>query len=202
MHFLLHLQLQATEHSPSAELVSLAARMFTLVIETVLLKDSLAYSGTTLEWKVVYFGLAAAGILCLSLLRQKQAPATSPPLPPAAQAQVIQDLNVLVALVDTGVFIHPIDPNYALLSRATLTIKSLLRRLLAKDDHTRVLAASSAALDAEPQGAVQTVGPLGAAAWHGWENHQHLQDFEVEFWLNLAEHPFLTGTPVGGVEGV
>ena len=52
VHFLVHLQLQVRVNEPGSELVSIAARMFTLVIESVLLKDSLAYSGTTLDWKV------------------------------------------------------------------------------------------------------------------------------------------------------
>lgn len=54
VHFLLHLQLQIRVNEPGPELVSIAARMFTLVIESVLLKDTLAYSGTTLDWKVRY----------------------------------------------------------------------------------------------------------------------------------------------------
>lgn len=54
VHFLLHLQLQPRVNEPGPELVSIAARMFTLVIESVLLKDTLAYSGTTLDWKVSF----------------------------------------------------------------------------------------------------------------------------------------------------
>lgn len=104
---------------------------------------------------------------------------------------MIQDLNVLVAVVDTGVLIHPIDPNYALLSRATLTIKSLLRRLLTRD--SRQLPAPS---ESDPLLPHQTTPT--PANWNLWDN-QHLQDFEVDFWLNLAEHPFLIETPTEAV---
>lgn len=100
---------------------------------------------------------------------------------------MIQDLNVLVAVVETGVFIHPIDPNYALLSRATLTIKSLLRRLLARDTRQPAPLAETDTL-------VQGTAPITPETWNIWDN-QHLQDFEVDFWLNLAEHPFLIETP-------
>lgn len=100
---------------------------------------------------------------------------------------MIQDLNVLVAVVETGVLIHPIDPNYALLSRATLTIKSLLRRLLTRD--TRQLPAPP-----ETGSLLPNPTTLAPPTWNLWDN-QHLQDFEVDFWLNLAEHPFLTETP-------
>jgi hypothetical protein len=52
VHFLLHLQLQVRVNDPGPELVAIAARMFSLAIESILLKDFLAYSGTTLDWKV------------------------------------------------------------------------------------------------------------------------------------------------------
>lgn len=52
VHFLLHLQLQVRVNDPGPELVSIAAKMFSLAVESVLLKDFLAYSGTTLDWKV------------------------------------------------------------------------------------------------------------------------------------------------------
>jgi hypothetical protein len=42
---------------------------------------------------------------------------------------------------------------------------------------------------------MQNPGAIAPADWNLWDN-QHLQDFEVDFWLNLAEHPFLTETPV------
>jgi hypothetical protein len=132
---------------------------------------------------VAYYGLAAAGIICLSLLKQSTIASNSG----TSKAQMIQDLNVLVAVVETGVFTHPIDPNYALLSRATLTIKSLLRRLLTRD--TRQLANV-----AETNTLVQDPADITPATWNIWDN-QHLQDFEVDFWLNLAEHPFLIETP-------
>ncbi|KAF1979251.1 hypothetical protein BU23DRAFT_576901 [Bimuria novae-zelandiae CBS 107.79] len=183
VHFLLHLQLQVRVNEPGPELVSTSARMLSLVIESVLLKDTLAYSGTTLDWKVAYYGLAAAGIICLSLLKQ------GPTLfdNGFSKAQMIQDLNVLVAVVDAGVWIHPIDANYALLSRATLTIKSLLRRLLIKD-------ARQLPGPVETNPSLSDLAAPSSANWNLWDN-QHLQDFEVDFWLNLAEHPFLTETP-------
>ncbi|KAF2437233.1 hypothetical protein P171DRAFT_373867 [Karstenula rhodostoma CBS 690.94] len=183
VHFLLHLQLQVRVNDPGPQLVAIAARMFSLAIESILLKDFLAYSGTTLDWKVAYYGLAAAGIICLSLLKQSPIASDSG----TSKAQMIQDLNVLVAVVETGVFIHPIDPNYALLSRATLTIKSLLRRLLTRDNRQPAPVTETDTLVPGP-------ADITPETWNIWDN-QHLQDFEVDFWLNLAEHPFLIETP-------
>lgn len=132
---------------------------------------------------MAYYGLAAAGIICLSLLKQSPIANDSG----ISKAQMIQDLNVLVAVVETGVFLHPIDPNYALLSRATLTIKSLLRRLLTRDIRQQPTVTETDTL-------LQNPSDITPGTWNLWDN-QHLQDFEVDFWLNLAEHPFLTETP-------
>lgn len=112
-------------------------------------------------------------------------------------ARVIQDLNVIVAEVDNGALVHLEDPNYALLGRATATIKSLLGRVLARDlagdlaGHSHAAAAAAAATTTADH-LLQVQVPSNEEDWMPWDN-LYVQEFEEDFWANLAEHPFLTG---------
>lgn len=129
---------------------------------------------------MAYYGLAATGIICLSLLNQSF-PSNNDEI---TLAKVLQDLNVLVAEVEAGALVHLEDPNYALLARATLTIKSILNRLLPGDISKNATIQWEAHVTSQDQ-AIHT-----DEEWVPWDNRS-LQDFEVDFWLNLAEHPFL-----------
>ncbi|KAF2138152.1 uncharacterized protein K452DRAFT_235039 [Aplosporella prunicola CBS 121167] len=120
--FLLRLALVREVPGPDAQLLSISTNMLSVVVEAVVLRESLANSGTSVAWKVVYYGLAAAGILCHALLDKS-----------FGESQVIQDLSVLVAEVNKGALVHIEDPNYALLSRAAQTIKNLLDKVLSND---------------------------------------------------------------------
>lgn len=105
--------------------------------------------------------------------------------------------------METGVLIETDDPNYKLLVDASKTIGCLLSRLILgrvtpppaagqpATVHSPASAAAAAALlDTQAGGA----GGGGDAngGWNAWDGHT-LQDFESDFWLNLAEHPFLAG---------
>lgn len=178
--FLLRLALVHRVSEPDARLLAISADILGLVIEAVILKDCLANSGTSLIWKVAYYGLAAAGIICLALLR-KSFPTENEEV---SISKAIQDLSVLVAEVEIGVLVHHHDPNYALLTGATQTIKGLLKRIMSVDFARQPM--TQPALD-----------PLSLSPsdhlegnFNEWESH-NLPDFEVDFWLNLAEHPSL-----------
>lgn len=130
--------------------------------------------------QVAYFGLAAAGVVCLALLNRSFTANDGE----FSVSRVIQDLSVLVAEVEAGALVHVEDPNYALLAGATQTIKSLLDRIMS-DDLTR-----HPAVPAPPDPLSLSPTVNGNDDWSLWESH-NLQDFEVDFWLNLAEHPSL-----------
>lgn len=102
-------------------------------------------------------------------------------------ARVFQCLSVLVMEVEAGVLIDANDPNYKLFVDASKTIGCLLSQLIVG----RLSGPSSGAL--LPIEAPVLVGTGEAEAAHGWNAWEANapQDFESEFWLNLAEHPFL-----------
>ena len=89
---------------------------------------------------------------------------------------MIQDLSVLVAEVTTGAWIQAGEPNFALFTRATRTIRSLLDSVLAAKPRTSEM----------PQDA-------GQGLIEGWDPcaNSQLWEFEMDFWANLAEHPTL-----------
>ena len=87
--------------------------------------------------------------------------------------------------IERGTLVYIDSPNYALLSRATQTIRTLLDRMIAPSHMTTdsgnqpVLPASS-----------EQMAPLDDVNWDLWDNNG-FQDFEINFWHNLAGHPFL-----------
>ena len=94
---------------------------------------------------------------------------------------------MLVAEVETGMLVDCDDPNYALLTGATQTIKSLLNHIMSSNfvrHPTTQLAPDPLSLSPSLQ---------LENDWNEWERH-NLQDFEADFWLNLAEHPCLTAS--------
>ena len=117
--------------------------------------------------KVAHFGLPAAGILLLAMLRQKNHSNTTP----IPWTKTIQDLNVFVAEVEIGTIIRPEDPNYALLSKATQTIQRFLDSV-----HSKI-----------------TPQPRNED-WTALLN-QDLWDSEFAFWDNMAGHPSLDPLP-------
>lgn len=135
--------------------------------------------------EVAYYGLAAAGILCLALLYNTFDRAA----PDATPSKTIRDLSVLVAEIETGALLQPEDPNYALLFAAARTMKNLLDRLITNRFTAQTQVPTT----------IQVAGqrPLRYSDQELiiWDTHG-LQDFDPEFWLNLSEHPFLM-TPEG-----
>ncbi|CAG7924654.1 unnamed protein product [Penicillium olsonii] len=159
--FLLHLLRLRSPTEPDLPIIETAGQMLTLVVEIILLRDQLTNSGTGLIWKVAYYGLPAAGMMLLAMLKQK--------MPRAHRTRSLQDLSVFVAEVQIGTIVRAGDPNYALLSKATRTIQRFL-------DTTR-----SDAL----------VEPVGQEDEWAALLSQDLWDFEAGFWQSLADHPSL-----------
>jgi hypothetical protein len=137
--------------------------------------------------QVAYYGLAAAGVLCLALLYNTFDRAA----PDATPSKTIRDLSVLVAEIETGALLQPEDPNYALLSGAARTINNLLDRLISNR--------FTAQVDTQTITDFSIKQPLRYSdeELDMWDVHG-LQDFDPAFWLNLSEHPFLM-TPEGNV---
>lgn len=100
---------------------------------------------------------------------------------------MLQNLNILVAEVDMGSLVKQDEPNYALLSQVTHTIRAFLDSVSFVGRH----------------GSSQLTG--GARWTQGAEllsPHIDLAnlDFEIEFWQNLAGYSsFLEEDPAGFV---
>lgn len=92
-------------------------------------------------------------------------------------AQVIRDLGIVVTEVDLGTIVRPMEPNYALLSRATDTIKKFLIRFHTQDRQ------------ADPSQGLNILQPMPEG--NQWDLQSQLEpwDFEINFWDYLAEHP-------------
>ncbi|KAF4411569.1 hypothetical protein CFRS1_v006450 [Colletotrichum fructicola] len=163
--------------------------MFDLVIEAVMLKDNVAHGSTSLVWKVSYFGLASAGTICLSLLQ----PSFLAEQHVSVQFKIFQNLAILVAEVESGTLVAPEDANYALLASATQTITSVLQSLLPgrgeqQQQERRHQNCEASPRDLEPQSLTEELHE----PWSPWR-HSGYQDFELDFWNTLAEHPSLVG---------
>ncbi|KAJ5674147.1 hypothetical protein N7462_009586 [Penicillium macrosclerotiorum] len=167
--FLLRLLLLNTLTEPDIPIIETAGQMLALVVECILLREQLTNSGTGLVWKVAYYGLPAAGIILLALLKQ-QTHATAG----VSRTKMLRDLSVFVAEVQIGTIVRTGDPNYALLSKATQTIQRFL--------------------DSFNSDAVQPL--IDAGHDEGGDDwaallRQDLWDFEAGFWQSLADHPSL-----------
>ncbi|KAI9166387.1 hypothetical protein HJFPF1_02488 [Paramyrothecium foliicola] len=180
--FLLRMALVRRTAEPDAQLSALAEDMLSLVVEAVVFKGNLVHSGTSLAWKVVYYGLAAAGVICLSLLQQL--PTTDRRA--MANPKTLRELGVLIVEVEYGTLVYKEDANYALLAEATRTIKNILNRVSdARHETSRA-----------PLNTVQQIPEATNESWDPWDSNS-IQDFEVNFWHTLAEHPSLMGDSTG-----
>lgn len=167
--FLLRLLLLNTMTEPDIPIIETAGQMLALVVEAILFRDQLTNSGTGLIWKVAYYGLPAAGIILLALLKQHSNATQG-----ISRTKILQDLSVFVAEVQIGTIVRPGDPNYALLSRATQTIQRFL---------------DSFHSDSAPQ-PPETGHDDGNEDWAALLS-QDLWDYEAGFWQSLADHPSL-----------
>ncbi|KFY41746.1 hypothetical protein V495_04814 [Pseudogymnoascus sp. VKM F-4514 (FW-929)] len=169
---------------PDDSLLEVAFEMLSLVVETIVLRERLVNSGTSLIWKVSFYGLPAAGIISLALLNPSSSGKSIRPL---QRSKMLQDLSVLVAEVRTGAFIQAGEPNFALFTRATQTIQILLNILMGGELAPRIPEAEPTPLSPQNLPPDQPIDD-----WDPWINNDPWE-FEIDFWANLAEHPSLQG---------
>ncbi|GKZ85533.1 hypothetical protein AnigIFM56816_011501 [Aspergillus niger] len=183
VQFLLRLALvRPMSTEPDSDLLNVSLEMLGLVVETILLKDQIVNSGTSLVWKVAYYGLSAAGMICLTLVNRSFAIGSFA----TSYSKIFQELSILAAEIERGTLVYVDSPNYALLARATQTIKAILDRMMTPSDNTVV------APDNQHEGAAASEqrDALDDGSWGLWDN-TNLQEFELSFWHNLAGHPSL-----------
>ncbi|KAJ5420624.1 hypothetical protein N7465_003143 [Penicillium sp. CMV-2018d] len=188
IHFLLRRSLLrplSTDAAP--ELFSISKEMLGLVVEAIMLKDQIINSGTSLVWKVVYYGLSAAGLISLTLANQS----CTNELLQTDMPKVFRDLSILVGEVESGTLVYVDSPNYDLLCQATQTIKSLLSRMICPSHISHNMESTSGNQGLGHAGSEDMANWTGEN-WALWDD-SGFYDFEMNFWHGLAAHPFLNG---------
>ncbi|KAJ5366412.1 Transcription factor [Penicillium brevicompactum] len=169
--FLLQLSFIDSRAEPDPSMIDVSDQMLGLVIESILLRDRLVFSGTSLVWKIAHYGLPAAGIILLSMLKQRHTLNEVR----ASRSKTLLNLGILVAQVQVGSLVRRGDPNYALVSKATQTIERFLDSVHREGTQVAAQPPSNPGVNGE------------------WDTFfsQDLCDFETVFWENLADHPSL-----------
>ena len=126
--------------------------------------------------------MSAAGLISLTLVNRSFATEALQ----ADRSKIFQDLSILVGEIERGTLVYIDSPNYALLIRATQTIKSLLDRMVSPLYNITTAAGNQPVALADSE----QVPALEDTTWGLWDNNG-LQDFEINFWDHLAGHPFL-----------
>ncbi|KAJ5794093.1 Transcription factor [Penicillium paradoxum] len=170
--FLLQLSFLDTLTEPDPLILDISDQTLALVVEAILLRDQLINSGTGLVWKIAHFGLPAAGIILLSVLKQHHTLTEAR----SSWSKTILNLGIFVAQVQVGSIVRRGDPNYALISKATQTIERFLDSV-----HREGIQ--------PPTQAPSQIGENNGD-WAAFFS-QDLCDFETDFWENLAYHPSL-----------
>lgn len=181
------------QSEPNGDVVEIAQKMLSLVVDIVLTRDELANSGTNLSWKVgafavtlscvlltevkvAHYGLPAAGMVLLAMASQIDAPVLV-----ASRAKLLRDLTVLAAEIERGRIVKLEDPNYALLAKAAKTIGCFLDSVFSDDGRNRsgldISLSNSSPRQATDDNSWAEI--LGSDAW----------DSELMFWQALADHP-------------
>ncbi|VUC29055.1 unnamed protein product [Clonostachys rosea] len=163
---LLHLDRLA---EPDEAIVEIAKEITNLIVEVILFREQLAFSGTSLIWKITCYGLPAIGILLMSLIRPHRTGTNSW----AAQTHTLRNLSVFVAEIELGTIVRAGEPNYKLLIKATRIIRGFL--------------------DSPSPGEDQLYDKLGhpSSVLGSAEFDPHIGidtlDFELGFWQDIAD---------------
>ncbi|KAJ5798632.1 uncharacterized protein N7503_007928 [Penicillium pulvis] len=172
VQFLLRLLLLSSLIEPDVSLVAIAEEMLSRVVEAILMRQETIDSGTSLVWKIVHYGLPAAGIVVLSILKQMRYRSNLD----NSMTKAIRDLSVFVAGIQKGSIVLKGDPIYSLLSKATQTIQRLLDSF-----YSGVAQEGPKSVPLDENSVDDWAVILGQDFW----------DFETGFWENLADHPSL-----------
>jgi hypothetical protein len=129
---------------------------------------------------VAYYGLLAAGLISIALVNRSLAVENHQ----TCISKVFQDLSLPVGeveRVELGTLVYVNSPNYALLSRTTQTIRTLLERMIS---HSYNMTTTSGDQPVALADSEQMAG-LDDVSWDLWENN-NFQDFEINSWHNLT----------------
>ncbi|RDW92718.1 uncharacterized protein DSM5745_00040 [Aspergillus mulundensis] len=181
--FLLQLLQLDSPAQPDPPIIEVAEEMVLIVVDLILLRDRLVNSGTSLVWKIAYYGLPAAGILLLAMLNRRSTPTNAPHSP---SPRALQHLTVLAAELQAGSIIQPRDPNYDLMAKATHALQSFIDSAMSETMQT----------DYAPR----LPDPM-MDEWPGFTNSLPM-DFEIGFWESLADHPLLNLNGPSGSTGL
>lgn len=164
--------------------------MLSLVVEVIILRQRLVNSGTSLIWKVAQFGLPAAGVISLALLNS----AISSGIARLSRAKMVQDLSVLVAEIRAGALIQAGEPNFALFTRATSTMQSLLDSLIvvwrSPEQAGQQTGGGQQGQQQQLDSGVGSVADVTLDDWNACIDFEPWE-FEQGFWASLAVHPTL-----------
>ncbi|PIB01379.1 hypothetical protein CB0940_02221 [Cercospora beticola] len=155
------------------EIQGVSEEILSLVVDAVILRDRVVNSGTSLIWKVSNFGLRAAGLIALSLLRVRRGTLVRP-----LGKRAVPDLCVIIREIQGGGFVAQGEPNYDLLFRAASSIQRLLNQIIPD------LSSPARAIDSEQPVPAQDRLPL-------LDTMLPLDTWETEFgfWQWLDEQP-------------
>ncbi|KAF4534949.1 Zn-c6 fungal-type DNA-binding domain [Lasiodiplodia theobromae] len=149
----------------------------------------LATAGEMLSLVVAQFGLPAAGVISLALLNS----AISSGIARLSRSKMVQDLSVLVAEIRAGALIQAGEPNFALFTRATSTMQSLLDSLMVVWRSPEQPAGQQQTGGQQGQMDVSGVGSVTDVTLDDWNACIDFEPWEFEqgFWASLAVHPTL-----------
>ncbi|KAF9641586.1 hypothetical protein BFW01_g1569 [Lasiodiplodia theobromae] len=139
--------------------------------------------------QVAQFGLPAAGVISLALLNS----AISSGIARLSRSKMVQDLSVLVAEIRAGALIQAGEPNFALFTRATSTMQSLLDSLMVVWRSPEQPAGQQQTGGQQGQMDVSGVGSVTDVTLDDWNACIDFEPWEFEqgFWASLAVHPTL-----------
>lgn len=131
--------------------------------------------------QVAFYGLPAAGIVSLALLKLS----IFSSIEPSHCSEMLQNLTVLVHEIRLGAVVETEDPNFELFTQATHTLQSLLDTVMPAQHPKRPMETGP------PLAADQSLNLGRIGEWTPWANDAEPWEFELDFWANLAEHPLL-----------
>lgn len=137
------------------------------------------------QLQVAHYGLPAAGVICLSMLRPsfRQLCAQVFSIP-----KLLQNLGVFASEIQIGGVLQVGAPNYALLYRATSTIQSFLQTAHLFNGASFDLQGTEHIDSGLPQ---QIVHPETDFVPFDLSAYTDLWGFEYDFWQDLGAHPSL-----------
>ena len=135
--------------------------------------------------KIALYALPPAGVLALELLQHFRSPSkTNPEFP---RSEIVQNLSILISSIDC--IVRPKSGNYTICNQAKKMLQAVLDTVLSPDRHD-VQIGSRRQLHSEDSGQPADVD-LNSDLWF-------YNDLDMNFWMNLEDHPLLAWPDLGG----